>query len=294
MQIDFSSHYKDKFVKVNGLKLHYTDWGGKSDEYLVLIHGLNVQAHTWDPIADVLRNDYHVLALDLRGHGDSEWAKDGYKVGTFVSDIYEFARKLDLPKFHFVGHSLGARIAIAYGGEHSDTLLSLTLSDTGPEVPRTGALQVRGRAEKGQSIRGFRDEAHALEAIQELQPTWQPIFHQLHVKHQYRLNWANKLVAKADPDLFWITGSVSLPEVPYLWEMAHKISVPTLIMWGETSPLMNEELANRMLEAIPNSRLARFQTDHYIPRQVPEEFTSVLRAFLQENTAKVAAAGASA
>jgi pimeloyl-ACP methyl ester carboxylesterase len=292
MQLDFANHYKDRYVRVNGLRLHYTDWGGKSDRYVVLVHGFNVQCHTWDPLADALRRTFRVLCPDLRGHGDSDWAKDGYRVDRFVSDLYEFARKLDLPPFDFVGHSLGSRIGIAYGGEHSETLKHLVLSDTGPETPRDAALEIRGRAEKNLNVRGFRNYEHALAAIRELQPSWQPIFHQLHAQHQYRLNWADKLIPKADPDMIWIMSSIGVKEVPYLWEMAAHIRVPTLIMRGEESTLLTEELLERMLQTIPNSTAARFKTGHYIPRQAPREFFNALDAFLlADDLAGAGAAG---
>ena len=284
MATTFEGHYRDRSVRVNGLRLHYTDWGGKSERYLVLVHGFNVQCHTWDPIADALRREFHVLCPDLRGHGDSDWAKDGYKVDRFVSDLYEFGRKLDLPPFDFVGHSLGSRIGIAYGGEHSETLKHLVLSDTGPETPRGAALEVRGRAEKGLTVRGYRSEEEALEAIRELQPAWLPMFHELHARYQYRRNWADTLIPKADPDMFWIMGSVSVREVPYLWELAAQIGVPTLIMRGEQSNLLTEDLLERMLAAIPNARAAVFPTGHYIPRQAPEAFTTVLRQFLHDES----------
>ena len=290
----FEDKFENKYVDVNGLRLHYTDWGGNSSKPLLMVHGFNVQLHTWDPIADMLRDEYHVYCLDLRGHGDSDWANcgrgaqaiDGYPLQAFVSDIYEFQKKLNLAPFDYVGHSLGSRIGIGYAGAHPETLKHVALSDTGPEVSRAGAEAVRDRAAGAGTAsapptpRGFRTEEEVRDFYAQQHQSWRPIFIDLHARYQVRKNWADRLIFKADPDMFWITGSFSLREVPHLWDMASKITVPALVMWGETSNLLNEEIANRMIEVMPKGELARFKTGHYIPREEPEEFTRVLREFL--------------
>src|ERR1700730_5370671 len=114
----FEDEFRDGLLEVNGLRLHYTDWGERSLPAILLVHGLNVQCHTWDPIARPLSKDRRVICLDLRGHGDSDWAREGYPVQAFVKDIRELAEKLGIAPFDYVGHSLGARIGIAYGAEH--------------------------------------------------------------------------------------------------------------------------------------------------------------------------------
>ncbi len=276
----FDDRYVEDFVTVNGLRLHYTDWGGRDAPPIVLVHGLNVQLHTWDPIAALLADEFRVLCLDLRGHGESDWAKEGYPVSAFVSDIRGFAEELGIVPFDFVGHSLGARIGIAYGGEHSDTLRHLLLSDTGPEVPRDAALKVRALIGSTSELRGFRTEEDAKAHFEQAHPEWQPVFHDLHVRYQLRKNWAGKLVFKSDPELFWLNGSASAREIPYLWEAAAKISVPTLIMWGTKSELLTEEIVERMQATMQDAHVARFETGHYIPREQPEEFARIVREFL--------------
>jgi pimeloyl-ACP methyl ester carboxylesterase len=88
-------------------------------------------------------------------------------------------------------------------------------------------------------------------------------------------------VLKADPDLQWITGSASLPEIPYLWEMCARLEMPTLLMVGKTSNVLDEELVERMVDAMPQATAHWFDTGHYIPRERPDEFNDVLLEFLQ-------------
>lgn len=276
----FEGKYRYGFLDVNGLRLHYTDWGDVTAPPVLMVHGLNVQLHTWDPIAELLARDHRVVCLDLRGHGDSDWAKEGYPVEGFVSDVRQVAEALRIVPFDYVGHSWGARTGIAYAAEHGDTLRHLLLSDTGPEVPREGALKVRALIGSTSEMRGFRTEDEAREHFATQHPEWLPVFHDLHVKYQLRPNWAGKLVFKSDPELFWLNGSASAREIPYLWEAAARIAVPTLIMWGEKSELLTKEIVDRMVAAIPNAEVARFDTGHYIPREQPEQFAQAVREFI--------------
>src|SRR5437867_12468358 len=81
---------QDKTVMANGLKLHYLDWGSPDNPPMVLLHGLRGHAHSWDDFSAALCEDYHILALDQRGRGDSEWAKDGvYTTAAYVADLLD-------------------------------------------------------------------------------------------------------------------------------------------------------------------------------------------------------------
>ena len=277
----FEDRYSDHFIEVNGLRLHYTEWHTNATTPLLLVHGLNVQLHTWDPIADALRNDYRVICVDLRGHGDSDWSRAGYGVQAFVADIHEFARALDIIPFALVGHSLGSRIGMAYGGEHGDTLTHLGLSDAGPEVSRAAALQIRDQSVgAAQEVHGFRSKDEVKEYFRESTAEWQPIFQDLHAEHQVRLNWAGKWIWKADPEIYWIGGSVGKRETPYLWDMCAQIPIPTLILWGENSTLLTKDIVDRMVDAIPKVSVRSFETGHQIAREKPEEYIAALQEYL--------------
>ena len=82
---------QDKTVMANGLKLHYLEWGAPENPPLVLLHGLRGHAHSWDDFAAALGEEYHVLALDQRGRGESEWARDGvYTTEAYVADLLDY------------------------------------------------------------------------------------------------------------------------------------------------------------------------------------------------------------
>jgi len=98
----------DRFVTVNGLRLHYLEWGTANRPSMILLHGIARHAHTFDHIAPDFARDHHVLAVDMRGHGDSDWSPAGaYLVEDYVKDIEELVRQLGLRRVTLLGNSTG-------------------------------------------------------------------------------------------------------------------------------------------------------------------------------------------
>ena len=94
----------DKTVSVNGLKLNYLDWGNESAPDMVLVHGLRGHRHSWDDFSALVCKDFHVMALDQRGRGESDWAPEGdYSTDAYVADLAGFSEALGLNKFTLVG-----------------------------------------------------------------------------------------------------------------------------------------------------------------------------------------------
>ncbi|HUZ73747.1 MAG TPA: alpha/beta hydrolase [Stellaceae bacterium] len=99
------------------LRLHYVDWGNAGAPPLVLVHGGRDHCRNWDWVAAALRHDWHIIAPDLRGHGDSEWASDGsYDLASFVYDLAQLVDQQQLAPVTLIGHSLGGNIAVRYSG----------------------------------------------------------------------------------------------------------------------------------------------------------------------------------
>lgn len=272
--------FQDGWLELDGLKFHYLEWGSPTAEPVVMLHGLNVQSHTWDPIARELAERYHVYCLDMRGHGDSSWSPMGYRVHSMARDVHGFIDALGVGPVQLVGHSAGVRVAIAVCGERPETIKSVALSDAGPSNSKSGAIAMRDFVQGTTNLRGFRNEQEAREFYLGFHPEWREEFIDLHVQYQLRRNWAGKLVPKADPDVQWITGSISLPDVDYLWKMSALMTMPTLLMVGRHSNVIDEAVVDKMLATMPNATVRWFDTGHYVPREQPEEFTEVLLDFL--------------
>ncbi|MFB3091666.1 MAG: alpha/beta fold hydrolase, partial [Dehalococcoidia bacterium] len=153
---------QDKTVSVNGLNLHYLDWGTEGRPMMVLLHGLRGHAHSWDDVSMALLRDYHVLALDQRGRGDSGWATDGdYSGKAYVSDLLGFCDALKLDSFILVGHSMGGRNSLSFAGQHSGRLQKLIIVDIGPTVDPRGSQRI------DQELRDVPEEFDSFEAVVE-------------------------------------------------------------------------------------------------------------------------------
>jgi pimeloyl-ACP methyl ester carboxylesterase len=120
----------DRFYESQGLRLHYVDWGNESAPPLILVHGGLDHCRNWDAIARELQPHFHVMAPDLRGHGDSEWAKgSSYSLTDNVYDLTRLMRFAGLHDAALVGHSMGGMVALAYAGTYPGRVSRLVVLD---------------------------------------------------------------------------------------------------------------------------------------------------------------------
>jgi pimeloyl-ACP methyl ester carboxylesterase len=105
------------------LRLHYVDWGREDAPPLLLIHGGRDHCRNWDWVAERLADRYHVVAPDLRGHGDSEWAPgSGYNEVSYVYDIAQLILQKKMAPLTIIGHSMGGSIGLLYAGTFPETV----------------------------------------------------------------------------------------------------------------------------------------------------------------------------
>ncbi len=140
------------------MRFHYLDWGIKGLPPVVFLHGGGLNAHTWDIVCAALRRERHCLALDQRGHGESEWSPEmDYATESHAGDVGAFVDALKLERFVLVGMSLGGANGLAWAGRHSQRLAGLVMIDVGPEV----------RAEGVRKIAAFTSEATPLDSVEQ-------------------------------------------------------------------------------------------------------------------------------
>lgn len=118
------------FYRAHGLRLHYWDWGNDAAPLLVLIHGGRDHGRSWDRLARALRPDFHVVAPDLRGHGDSEWTRGGsYSLPEFVYDLTRLPPLAEGGPAALVGHSMGGMVAMMVAGAFPARVSRLVVLD---------------------------------------------------------------------------------------------------------------------------------------------------------------------
>jgi esterase len=133
----------DRTISLHGRRYHYTEWGEATGRPLVMLHGITTHARTWDDEARLLSPRYHVLALDQRGHGDSDPPPDAdYSDAALLTDLEAFVGALGLGRITLVALSLGGRVAMNYAGRHPDGVERLIVVDIGPEIAPEGRVRV--------------------------------------------------------------------------------------------------------------------------------------------------------
>ncbi|HZT89933.1 MAG TPA: alpha/beta hydrolase [Stellaceae bacterium] len=143
------------------LRLHYVDWGNPGAPPLLLVHGGRDHCRNWDWVASALRHDWHVLAPDLRGHGDSQWSPDGnYSTSGYVYDLAQLIHQQELAPVTIVAHSLGGNIAIRYAGVYPETVRRLVaIEGLGPSAKR---MRERAAVPIADRMRAWIDEERSL------------------------------------------------------------------------------------------------------------------------------------
>ena len=161
--------YVSRNAVANHLRLHFLEWGDPAAPPVLLLHGGNQSAHSWDLVSLHLADRYHVYALDQRGHGDSEWARDGeYGAQPMASDALAFVEQESLVAPVVVGHSMGGMVTMALTGEAPDLPRAVVIVDMGPKVAQVGAEMIRKFVSQNvefDSIDEFIDRVHAYDPL---------------------------------------------------------------------------------------------------------------------------------
>ena len=272
---------KDQMVNVNGINLHYLDWGNEGNPVLVLLHGLRGHAHSWDDVSAALSPNHHVLALDQRGRGDTDWAEDGdYSGPAYVADLIGFCEALKLESFILVGHSMGGRNSMAFAGSHAKMLQRLVIVDIGPTVdPRGGERITR-------ELQQVPEEFESFEAVVDYM-SQQNRFASDRVLRR-RLQYATRDLANGKVgwryDLATIrdqrVNGTGAPAAD-LWPLLPNITCPTLILRGKESDLLPADVAAKMIETLPNGSVVEVErAGHMVFEDNPEDFISAIKGWL--------------
>jgi pimeloyl-ACP methyl ester carboxylesterase len=140
---------QSRFYESQDLRLHYVDWGNQEAPPLILIHGGRDHCRSWDTIAQALQPHFHVLAPDLRGHGDSDWTKGGsYALPEYVYDLTRLVRIVATCEVTIIGHSMGGMVGLIYSGSFPDKVSTLVVLDGTTVLPDTKRLPPHERITK--------------------------------------------------------------------------------------------------------------------------------------------------
>jgi pimeloyl-ACP methyl ester carboxylesterase len=270
-----------------GLRLHHMEWGpGGDTEPLVLLHGIRLHARCWDHFAQAMGERRRVLALDARGHGESDWAPGEYHLHDFYEDLVAVLNGRGIDGATLIGHSLGGRVALLFAHLHPERVRRLVLVDIAPTLPLSAARHDFSRMTETPHPREFDSEDEAVEYLASILRRAPRHMIEHSVRHGMRPNGNGRYTWKYDPSL----GGPPLPRPDRrewdLWEAAATLSCPTLLVYGAHSQVVTEELAGRMAREVPDFRAARIDdAGHALFTERPDAFARHLRDFLEDGPA---------
>jgi esterase len=276
---------QDKFITINGLNLHYVEWGTPGQPSIVLLHGFQSNAHTWDTFSHAMANTYHVLALDQRGHGDTDWAPDGdYSPDAFIRDIVGFIDALNVVPTILVGHSMGGRHAAMVAADYPDKATKVVIVDTPAEMPPAildmmAQQPASDTPSEPETFASFEDVIRSGIAQYPLTPEAElrhANYHNLYrgADGKWRWRWDLTLLERRR-----LNRSLQLDLYSYL----QRVQCPTLLIRGQQSPLLTPDIAQKMVQHLPRGRLVEIpDAAHTVNADKAEAFNALTADFLQE------------
>ena len=279
---------QSRFYQSHGLNLHYADWGNDGAPPLLLVHGGRDHGRSWDRIARALQPHYHVLAPDLRGHGDSDWTKGGsYSLPEYVYDLHRLVQQLGDAPLTLIGHSMGGMVASVYAGAFPAGVAKLVIIDGITVLPSTTRTPAPERLGKWVSDlerleqrkpRHFATLADAAAQLRLRNPRLAPELADHLAKHGTRLHDDGSYGWKFDPCQRVMAPHRLWPQ-DYI-EFWTKISCPTLLLRGADSALGDPEAVgvtrhfqNVRVETVSNA-------GHWLHHDQPQHTIELICRFL--------------
>ena len=276
------------------LRLHYVDWGNPEAPPMILLHGGRDHCRNWDWVAKRLRKDYHIIAPDLRGHGDSQWSPDGnYSVSAHVYDLAQLIHQQQLAPVTIVAHSFGGFVTLRYAGLYPENVAKLIVIEGLGMPPKI--LEERARKSLDERLRDWIEDQRSLSGRQPKR--YASIDHaftrmQEENRHltpaQARHLTIHGIMQNEDGSYSWKFDNyvrsfapidLREEEVAYLWS---RITCPTLLVYGRESWAPNPLDDGRIVH-FRNARVESFDdAGHWVHHDRLEAFIATTRAFLSE------------
>jgi pimeloyl-ACP methyl ester carboxylesterase len=284
----------DHWVQLNGIRFHYLDWENAGLPHVVLLHGGSLTAHTWDMAALLLRDRYHLVALDQRGHGDTEWTRedqlDQDNAELMLEDTRQFIEHLGYDRLALVGMSMGGMNAIRYGARYPQRLVALGIVDVAPETMREGQIEMEQFRRETETLSRFED---FLDRAMKFMPHRAPEHLRYSLTHSLRRTpdgWTWKQDHRSRAQLATAEAELEAARnrnAEALWADVRAIQTPTVLFRGANSKILSEEVAEQTVSAMHDARLVVIpRATHNVHSDNPADFSAALDAFLTEILAR--------
>ena len=273
--------YWSRNIVLRRMRFHFLEWGAADAPPIVLLHGGHQSAHSWDLVSLHLARRYRVLALDQRGHGDSEWARDvAYSNHEMSLDAEAFIGAMGLRRPILMGHSMGGRNAMLLTRRNPSLLGALVIVDVGPELSDRGRQVIAGFVRDNEE---FDDLDHFVRNVQQYDPYRSREHIERTVKYNMLERADGKFVSKCDSNprrLGIVRGSG--PQENIALAEARAFDLPVLLVRGANSGILAADAAERFRDALPHGTLVTVpDCGHNVHGQNTKGFIEAVGGFLK-------------
>jgi len=267
----------DHSITVNGLGIHYLDWGIAGKQPLILLHGIARVAHNFDHLAPHFSGRFHVIAVDMRGHGDSGWDESGaYLVEDYVKDVESLIDELGLRNVVLWGNSTGGRVAQYIAGTRPELVSAVIVEDVGPERPASISNRRAGRM--AEEEKGWASAEELLAKVKSDAALVSDRVLQNFVTYGSRRRDDGRIVWKRDPGI--LKGFVPTE----LWTQVRNIQCPALYVFGGASTIVPPDTQAQLRDALPQAEFVTMPNlGHYPSDEEPEAFLTTVDGFLTKH-----------
>lgn len=266
-----------------GIRLHYLAWGNPKHPPIICLHGGAHSAAVWSDFGRRMAPRRHVVALDQRGHGESDWSSDRrYTRDDFVNDIRVLLDQLGRASAALVAHSFGGNIALRFASQNPEKVQRLVLVDVGPGGANFSPRQA-AEVEQPPTRRSAEDFVD--EAMRRNPRRGRAYFERSllpNLKQTADGNWT----WKHDPSYRMVSLEHFSPEAQAEnWRQFAALLMPVLLIRGELSPILSLAAAQRLKKTLPTLKIVTIpQTGHNVHIEEPERFAAAVAPFLTEST----------
>ncbi|MEE9282267.1 MAG: alpha/beta hydrolase [Myxococcota bacterium] len=268
-------------VTVNGLRLHYLDWGEESGVPALAFHGFALNCHSWDEVAPMLGSRLRIHAFDQRGHGLSDRGEklEDYTRDHMVRDIEAIVDSLGLSRPVVIGHSMGGMNAMTFAARNPDKVRALVLVDVGPEVSVDGAKQVSYFVAGPYELDSLEDW---VDYIHEYYPWRSKQGIRARLELSLRRTESGKFAKQYDERFRQAFGGIAESEESP-WQTAERLRCPTLLVHGRSSPVLPLQTAQEFERRVDCVRLVSVGgAGHSVAGDQPDAFVRAVSGFLEE------------
>jgi len=277
---------ESKYVQTKDLRLHYLEWAGDGPP-AVLLHGTGLCAQTWTPIAEALSSQFRVLAMDLRGHGDSDKPQGQYQWVQVAGDLPAFVDALGLENILLVGHSRGGGVAVFGGAQRAERVAGLVLVEPtiafGPRlgVPASGANPMAERASKRRAVWDSREQIYRSYHSRDPFKTWREDVLHAYIEGGTRMREDGKVELQCAPQVEAQFYEGDIPS--WMVEGASKLKCPLLLVTraGNRPFILDSSVLQAIKGNAPSFRHVSVpHTGHFVPEEQPEAVVSAIWEFV--------------